>query len=70
MELHTSGDVKAAAEAQGVPSDRLDEFIRMFHMKTAYMKPEAAFASCMILEKNAAYGGRYGQIPPRTLSTH
>jgi len=70
MGLHTSGDVKSAAVEQGVPSERLDDFVRTFHMKNSYMKPDDAFASCMREEKNAAYAGGYGQIPPRQLTDH
>jgi hypothetical protein len=70
MGLHTSGDVKRAAVEQGVGVERLDDFVRNFHMKNAYMKREAAFESCMRLEKNAAFGSSFGEIPPRELTDH
>ncbi len=70
MGLYTSGDVKSAAIEQGVPSERLDDFVRNFHMKNSYMKADDAFASCMREEKNVPFGDGYGQIPPRKLSDH
>lgn len=69
MPYVTSGDVKAKAVAEGIPADRLEGFVRRWHAKKQYLTPEQALQSCLIEEKNIAFGGYPGQVPTRKVGS-